>query len=166
MFEGMLSAWLSRTTNEVEREIEATAHSIGLWILAGLLMAMALGFTTWLVYDALAPIFGPKPTLAAFAACSGLGSAYFALRARGKVSFADPPAEPKANGEKLRDAPPTEPLGDMQASMDQLVELLGNAGMRKEALGLMAAKGALGDVKPLQLVGLALMAGFIVGRGR
>ena len=60
----------------------------------------------------------------------------------------------------------TKAAPDAASSLDELIGLLGSAGMRREALGLLAAKGALGDIKPIHLVGLALLAGFVVGRSR
>lgn len=161
----MFSRWIAATTANVSQEIEEKAKVAGLWALAGLLMAVAVAFATWLVYDELVAIYGAKVTLSAIAGAFTLLSfaimiwaSYLAKQDAKRIGLAEPKSTPTAASEHAPAA------SELQSSMDELITVLGNAGLRKEALGLIAAKGALGDVKPLQLVALGLVAGFIVGR--
>lgn len=169
MFTKIVSRFVWRTTGTVAHELEEIAKIAGLWVLAVVLLVASGGFLTWLVYDELDEIYGPKMTLAAIAVVYALAG--FALINRAKFLATHGHGGAKPTDEMAQDAPDPDPdklaaTAHTQDTVDNLVELLNSAGMRKEALGLLAAKGALGDVQPVQLFMLSIVAGFIVGRGK
>ena len=160
----LFSRWIATTTANVSQEIEDKAKVAGLWALAGVLMVVAIAFATWLAYDELVELYGAKVTLSAIAGAFALLSISIMLWASylaRQDAKADTEGEPTAAAEASDSVPAP---SNLQGSMDELIAILGSAGLRKEAVGLMAAKGVLGEVKPLQLVVLGLVAGFIVGR--
>ncbi|MGE0382332.1 MAG: hypothetical protein AB7O90_15950 [Hyphomicrobium sp.] len=137
-------------------------------IAGGLLMAIALAFATALIFDVIRQAYGARTAL------SVLGI-FFAVSSVLTYAVADHLATQRAHADV--EPPPNENIEGKETAktensdagsdpLSELVELLGTAGLRKEALGVLAAKGVLGDVKPIQLVLLALVAGFIAGRGR
>ncbi|MGD9805467.1 MAG: hypothetical protein AB7E81_24280 [Hyphomicrobiaceae bacterium] len=177
----LMAGWISKTTSRVEEEIEEKAKLAALWVLAGVLMAVAVAFATWLIYDELVAIYGVKATLGTIAGmfaglsaaimCWAIYLARHASTAADKAASVGSVAHEHASPNKIRplgtaDSETSAGSEDVQATVAKLIEMFGNTGMKKEALGLMAAKGVLGDVKPVQLVWIGLLAGFLVGRGK
>lgn len=57
----------------------------------------------------------------------------------------------------------SEPDMDFKAGFDTIVAALGDAGLRKEQAGLKAGLALANQLRPVQLVSLALLGGFVAG---
>ena len=131
------------------------------------LILVAIAFATWLAFDELVAVHGVKVALGAMAGGFATGAVALIVWASHIARQNARPAAPPENPTASAAADSTGSTNsELQGTMDDLISLLGSAGLRKEAFGLMAAKGALGDIKPVHLVGLGLLAGFIAGRGK
>ncbi len=87
---------------------------------------------------------------------ASLGAATEAAAARAKASGAAEAAAAYA------EAPPPA-AGDLKGSFETIVSVLGDAGFRREQAGLRAGLALAGQLKPMQIVSLALIGGFIAG---
>lgn len=164
----LISRWVSSTTTTLEEGLEERAKILAFRIAGGLLMAIALAFATALIFDVIRQAYSAQTALSVLGIFFAVVSVVtFAVADHLGTQRAHAESEPtpadNIDEEETAKAAHTDAASD---PLSDLVELLGTAGLRKEALGVLAAKGVLGDVKPIQLVLLALVAGFIAGRGR
>lgn len=88
---------------------------------------------------------------------ASLGSSQQAAAARSQVSGAAEAAQAAAYGQA------TPPASDLKTSFETIVSVLGDAGFRREQAGLKAGLALASQLKPMQIVSLALIGGFIAG---
>lgn len=96
---------------------------------------------------------------AAAEARASLTAATHAAEARAKAAGVSGAARP--SGASAQDPAPT--ANDLASGFETIVSVLGDAGFRKEQAGLKAGLALASQLKPMQIVSLALIGGFIAG---
>lgn len=138
--------------------VEARLVLAGLFALVAVIAIVAL--VAWPSGKPAARIAADKAEAEAHRAVAdaraSLGAATEAAAARAKVSGAAEAAAAYA------EAPPPA-AGDLMGSFETIVSVLGDAGFRREQAGLRAGLALASQLKPMQIVSLALIGGFIAG---
>lgn len=87
---------------------------------------------------------------------TSLAAATHAAEARAKVAAE---SVPFADHQGASPAP----AGDLKSGFETIISVLGDAGFRREQAGLKAGLALASQLKPMQIVSLALIGGFIAG---
>ncbi len=161
-----LDRWVNRLTASAREEIQETARSALLYLVAALAALVALLFLT------LAAFWWLAAALSAVAAALLL-TAFYAVAAAVLLIWAswsqEPATERKAAPEQeaavretddgLRNMPDR-----MGVDLDGFARTLADAGFRTESLVVAASSGIVRQLTPLQFLGLVFVGSFLVGR--
>ncbi|WP_131113529.1 hypothetical protein [Lichenihabitans psoromatis] len=180
--------------------VKTVAIKAGLALFAGVMLIVAVIFGLIALYDYLASLMGPIEALLAMAALFlvlGIAGIVVMMTMSSSATVKDkkapaiaatqdveaaqramaasqqPPVE--AASAEVRDDPTAQlkshdPDQAMRSGLDAVVSALGDAGFRREQAGLRAGIAIASQMRPVQLVSLALLGGFLAGvrskRGR
>lgn len=183
----------SETLETVSRTLKVIAIKAVLGLVAAIMAVVAIVYAIAALYEKLLPTLGPvearlvlaglfalvaviavvaliawpsgkspvdkasaKADHAMADANASLASVTEAAAARAKASRAAEAAQSAATAS----APPA---GDLKSGFETIVSVLGDAGFRREQAGLRAGLALASQLKPMQIVSLALIGGFIAG---
>lgn len=140
--------------------VEARLVLAGLFALVAVIAIVAL--VAWPSGKPAARIAADKAEAEAHRAVAdaraSLAAATEAAAARARASGAAEAAQAAAYAEG-----PSPAAGDLKGSFETIVSVLGDAGFRREQAGLRAGLALASQLKPMQIVSLALIGGFIAG---
>lgn len=136
---------------------------------ARLVLAGAFALVAILAVVAMVAWPGGKPIAKAAADKAGADADRAMADARAAVAAATHAADVGAKAAGAAGAAPSAayaqapPPGDLTGGFETIVSVLGDAGFRREQAGLKAGLALASQLKPMQIVSLALIGGFIAG---
>lgn len=137
---------------------------------ARLVLAGAFALVAILAVVAMVAWPGGKPTAKVAADKAGAEADRAMADARAAVAAATHAAEARAKAAGAAGAAPSAayaqappPPADLKDGFETIVSVLGDAGFRREQAGLKAGLALASQLKPMQIVSLALIGGFIAG---
>lgn len=169
-----LSRWLDRLKASAREEIQETARSALLYVIAVIASLMALVFLTvaafWWLAAEFDTIVAALIVAAGYAAVAVImliwASWHGSASANGRSSPVPADTERRAeNPAAVSEASSFADLpGKMGVDLDSVAGTLSDAGYRTEALIVTASKELLKQLSPLQFVSLVFVASFLFGR--
>ena len=136
-------------------------RKLALFLLAGLcllvvLIALTVAFALWIA-SMKGPIVATLAVAGLYFAVGGL-AVFFATRNARQVESAS------ASGSAPEAAAKDDLGADVDAFAEPLLQMLSRFGLRREQLAVLAGMSVAKQIGPVPLVGLAIVAGFLVGR--
>ena len=164
-----LNRWVNSLKESAREEIQETARSASLYIIAGVAGLMMLIFLTLAGFWWLEIKYGPIAAALIAAGCYAAVAAIFAIWAWWHGRAIAPAAEHSAAQEQQpAAAADVNAFADMPDKMgidlDSVAGTLSDAGYRTEALIVTASKELLKQLTPLQFISLVFVGSFLFGR--